>query len=267
VNVRSIIGRLTGLRRIPIKTRTLVSTAISSGWVGEGAAKALSNPTYTKAAGLDPFKIATVVVATDELLNSSDPAAETAIREQMIRDQVVAVDSAFIDPANAGVANVKPASILSGAGVGGSSPAGPPEGDLETLIENFTGSLEDAVIVMHPALAARLSGADRPLIGVKGGTWSGFPVITSSVVPGGIVAMIDPTGIAVAMPDNLAEIRVSTQGTIEMSDGPTSSAATPTATAQVSLWQVNSVAILAERVANWRVVRSGAVAYLSGASY
>jgi hypothetical protein len=228
------------------------------------------------------------------LLRDSSPSAEAVIREEMVRAHVVALDDAFINPSNQGLfddSNVqyKPMSILHGATQGNlSSPAAgiTPEDTLEGLLNNFGGDLENSVLIMHPFVAARLASSDRPRIGANGGDWAGIKVVTSSNVPGGtgdgLIALVDPQGIAVSLPDDGSEIRISRNGTVDMLQvssqssgrGPTADTSespafdsTPIHTDVVSLFATNSVAILAERRASWRVIRSNCVVWSSGLGF
>ena len=52
-----------------------------------------------------------------------------------------------------------------------------------------------------------------------------------------------------------------------MASSETGSPSGPIAASLVSLFQTNTVALLAERVRNWAVVRPGAVSVLTGATY
>ena len=81
------------------------------------------------------------------------------------------MDTAFIDPTNAGTTNVKPAAVtynVSDAS-GGSPASASAADDIETLVSIFSGDLDKAYLVMPPLLAAKLSSADRPNIGARGG--------------------------------------------------------------------------------------------------
>jgi hypothetical protein len=298
VNSRTILGRIPGLRKVPprtsiIRTRSGASTA----WYSEGEGRGLSAVAYTRMDGLLPCTLATMIVVTDELLRDSSPEAEMVIREEMIRAQAVALDDAFINPANEGFIDdfgvmQKPESITSSTteATSGDSPEGTETGTvpeqaadaLEAMLDSFSGELENSVIIMEPKMATRICNTNRPNVGATGGMWAGIPVITSSNVPGGVMVLVDPAGLAVCLPQQGAEIRVSTHGNVDMVDkgslqrsGESDTATTdspgnipgPSGTTTVSLFQGNAVAILAQRVANWRIIRSGSVAWVSGLSY
>lgn len=267
VRAQTIIGRLSGVRRMPPRTKMLRTTAgISSQWIGEAAGKPINTMVFAKQDGLELRKLVTPAVITRELLESSDPNAETIIRAEMVRSISSAENTAFIDPANAGETGVKPASVTYGlSAIGGGSPSSTPEDDFEELIQNYTGDLERAYLVMSPLLGAKLSGQSRPNIGARGGEWAGVPVITSADVPAGTIVLIDPTGIALI--EGPGSARTSDQASIQMVDESTLNSATPTPAQLVSMWQTNSLAIMTGRFVNWAVARPGAVSMISDAAY
>ena len=267
VRAETIIGRLSGLRRMPPRTKMLRTTSgISSQWIGEAAGKPINTMVFAKQDGLELRKLVTPAVITRELLESSDPNAETIIRQEMLRSIASAENVAFIDPTNAGEAGVKPASVTYGvSAIGGGSPSSVPEDDFEELVQNYTGDLERAYLIMPPLLGAKLSGPSRPNIGARGGEWSGIPVITSTDVPAGTIVLIDPTGIALV--EGPGSARTSDQASIQMVDESTLNSATPTPAQLVSMWQTNSLAIMTERFVNWTVARPGAVSMITNAVY
>ena len=163
-----------------------------------------------------------------------------------------------------------PASVTSGQG-SSDSPASTfaDTGDwIEELISNqdFAGDLERSVLIMHPATAARMTSAARPLVGSRGGEISGFPIIVSSAVPTNIVVLIDPTAVLFAS-DNDGEISVSQAGTAELTDTPTGKsadyAARVVASSQVSLFQTNSLGVMIVRRANWAMALPNRVSYVN----
>ncbi|ANK84169.1 phage capsid family protein [Rhizobium sp. N1314] len=253
---RSIVGRMAGLRRMPLLTRSIsVVGGSTAHWVGEGKPKPVSALVFGDAL-LPSRKIIALCVCTRELLESSDPAAEGVIKTDLVRAVADALDSAFIDPSNAGIADVVPASITNSV---------TQSADLEALVSDFAGDLSAAVFVMNPATAVSLSSADRPNIGARGGELSGVPVITSRNVAEGNIVLADPTGIALG--EGSADLRVTTEATVEMLDnGLTQDATEGTGTSLVSLWQTNAAGLLAERAINWAVARPGSVGYIAGGS-
>jgi Phage capsid family len=215
----------------------------------------------TRQTGLARLKVASLVVATNELLQHADVAAEKIIRDELVDALATALDVAFIDPSNTGSANVRPAAVTSEADASQDSPSE----SVFDFSDSFTGRPEVSVILMHPFQAARLYGSARPDIGARGGTWGGFPVITSSSVPEGIFVLMDPTRIAVAMGD--AMVRTSQNADIEMEDGPANASITPAQATLTSLFQVSATAILGEVSCNWRNTRPGSVLVFSAQSF
>ncbi|WP_244564478.1 phage major capsid protein [Rhizobium sullae] len=253
---RSIIGRMAGLRRMPLLTKAIsVIGGSTAHWVGQGKAKPITAMVFGDTF-LPSRKVIALTVITRDLLESADPAAEGVLKTDLLRAVVDALDSAFVNPANAGIADVMPASITNGL---------TPSADLEALVSDFAGDLSAAVFVMNPATAVSLSSADRPNIGARGGELFGVPVVTSRNVAEGDITLADPTGIALG--EGTAAVRITTEATIEMKDSaPTQDATTGTGTVLVNLWQANAAGIVAERAVNWQVARPGSVAYIAAGS-
>jgi hypothetical protein len=251
VRQRSLIGRIEGLRRIPLRTRLVTAASgFAAAWVGEGKAVPLSAATYDEDT-LPPRKLAALCVVSNELLESADPAAEQMIRNDLIAACVDALNQSFIDPANAGVSDVEPASITNG--VTAIPATGDGLTDIRNLIDTFPGDLERAILIGSPLSFAGLHDPNvLPGLGVRGGEAIGIPAIAATAA-GDTLVLLDPDGIALGEAE--MALKVSTQGTIEMSDAPTQDAVTPTAVNQVSLWQSDATAIMAEKVIAWKVAR------------
>jgi HK97 family phage prohead protease len=272
---RSLVGRITGLHRIPLQVRVLTGTGAVASWPGEGRNKPISKLEFQQQT-LAPSKVMGVTVVTQELLEHADLSAEAVIQADLTRAVVEALDTAFIDPANAGVpiggSVAKPASITNGLS---SVPAGSPSdfrSDLQALVESFDGDLTAAALIMPPELALGVSGADFPQLGVRGGVAGGFPVLTSRYVPAGLIVLVDPTGIAYG--EGPAETMVVRQGDVLMDAatgvmdiGGVGSPSAPTSAQLVNLWQTNCVALVAGRTCNWGRVRAGSVSLITGAAY
>ena len=260
----SVIGQLSALRKIPMRTRTVTAVGGSTAyWTAEGKARPISAHSYTNGI-LDPRSLTAVTVVTDELLNSSEPDAEETIRRDMVKEAVSVLDSSFTDPAITEIPDVRPASVT--AGVAAITATSDPTADLKALVAAYNGDLRLAAFLLTPEIAVALSGPDHPELGARGGLIYGINAITSHSVPAGLIILLDPTGIAYGQGD--ARIAVARHATIEMADDPTGDSTIPTAAPNlVSLWQTSSVAIKLELETNWDVVRSGAVNLITGAAY
>jgi hypothetical protein len=262
VRERSLLGRLPGLRRIPLETRLVTeASGFSAAWVAEGAAVPLSAATYEDNGRLPRLKVSALAVFSDELLESLDPAAELFIRDGLVSAVVEAIDLSLVDPANSGTANVKPASITNG--VTGISSTGDGLQDVRNLVDAFplTGDLSRAVLIGAPVtFAAMHDPVFLPGLGVRGGEAMGIPAIPSNQA-GDDLILVDPGSVALG--EDAMELRASNEATIEMSDAPTQNATTPTATTQTSLWQCDSTAILCNKFLNWSV-QQPAVSLVTG---
>jgi HK97 family phage major capsid protein len=250
----------------------------SAGWVGEGAPKPLSKLAFD-AITMGAFKVAVIVVITEELARFSSPSAEALIRNDLIAAIAKFIDSQFLDPAKAAVAGSSPASITNG--VAGQTPSGTTLAaafkDLAGLVNLFSTAnhpMSSMAWVMTPARAATL-GLSRnvmgvpefPGLGAEGGTLFGFPVITSTnIVPGATgdrIFLIETSEILFA--DDGVMLDTSREASVQMNDAPDNpSTAT---TVLVSLWQNNLVGIRAERFVNWLPRRTGAVQWIENAAY
>jgi HK97 family phage major capsid protein len=254
---QSLVGKLAGLRRPPLNVRTVVATTSSTGyWVSQGSPKPVSKLSFSDDT-LPPLKVAGLVVVTDEILRSSDPAAERTIRADMLNAVSRAIDEAFIDETSAGSAGVQPAAI--NYGVVPVAGTGDLADDLQLLFASFGGNLETSYFIASPIFYASISGADYPNVGARGGTLVGVPAIASSACSPDVLTLIDPGGIAYG--EGRAEVRTGKHANVQMLSDPATGA-----TNTVSLFQTNSVGLLAETEVNWQVVRPGSVAVLSSAS-
>jgi hypothetical protein len=268
VRAQSIIGRLPNLRRIPPRVPLIRQTsAPKAHWVGEGKPMPLTHMTFARDA-LSTDKLAAMLVVTDELLQAADPASEAMIRAELVRAITDASDAAFIDPTNAGVDDEQPASVTNDADARASS-GGSAEHfkkDLAAMVEAFGGDLTSAYLIGRPELFVKLNAQGFENVGARGGEIAGIPALASRNVPNDAdgdytLSLIDPTGISYAADEEQAQISVSRQGSVQMSDMPD----TPpgAGTVMVSLWQMNLTAIAAILHESWRVERPGSVSILT----
>jgi len=271
---QTIIGKLTGLRRVPFNIRFPSQSAGSSvGWVGQGLPKKVSKLTLaTNTLGF--AKAAGIVVITKELAMFSSPSAETLVRDDLASAMIAFLDQQFIDPGVAASANVSPASITNGL-TSQNQATGTTlatfEADVATAMAVLIAGeipFTSAVWVTDPYTAMKIgmlrtSNGDYayPGVGVNGGTLFGIPLITSNGIPhsvsaGSIVALFSQPDIFLADEGGL-EVDASDQASIEMNDAPTGGA-----TSLTSLWQNNLIGIRCERVINWQRRRTAAVTYI-----
>lgn len=271
VHEREVLHRLPGLRRVAPNVRHLAMTEGSTAsFVGQSKAVPVS-AIELLGLSLSTKKVASILPATREQLESYSMDTEATLHADMVRAHVAARDAALLDPSNAGD-NATPAAITYGAPT--SAATDDPSRDFEMLVEQFGGDLESAAWVMHPITATELNLTGNVAfqnLGVRGGELSGLPVLCSKQVPrdsaGGMIALIDGSGIAVA--EEAPDLSVTTTGTIEMNTLPTGAADVPTASSShvVSLFQADAAALLTISRIVWRRVRDDAVSVITGAFY
>jgi len=107
-----------------------------------------------------------------------------------------------------------------------------------------------------------------PNITMDGGTWMGFPVITSQSVSldygspsATYIALVDAADILYA-DDGQVTLDVSREASLQMDSAPSAGAQS-----LVSLWQNNLVGLRAERYVHWLKRRSTAAYFIDGVTY
>lgn len=268
VKVQSLLGKINAIspfRDVPLNTRVLAQTERPVAyWTGQGNRKIASHAAFEQKL-LGSLKITGLLALTNELLQGQGAVFESAVSNDLVNPIAHLEGVTFLDPGNVGFPDQSPASVTNGVAPvpsAGTDAASVSE-DIRALFAAFGGSLETAVLAMHPETALSLALMQSPLgqtsLTVRGGELFGVPVVTSDSVPkdsdGAIVALVDPAGIMLS--DNGVNITSSSIATIETagdSDGPQ----------YLSFWQQNLTGALAERFLNWEVARAGSVAWLSG---
>lgn len=276
----SILGRLTGVRRVPFRTRLIgMTSGAQAAWVGESNPKALSAAAFLEGATLEPRKAVAHSVVSTELARLADPKAERLLLADLARATAEAVDLAVFDPANNGAGDTRPASITYGGPTiasSGSSLAAA-DADLNAAIRALVeagSTLEAGTWVTTPKTAAALAalrgtgGAPAfPNISALGGTLLGMPVVTggSLAAPSSptesTIVLLDQDAILLA-DDNEAILSVGRHASLQMTDSPESGE-----TQLVGLWQNNLVALRAERFIAWARRRDGAAVSITGIQY
>lgn len=256
----TIFEKLSGYRTVPFNVK--ISGQTSGGtasWVGEGAKKTLTNPTFDSIE-IKEHKLAAITVYTQELLRRSDPAVDQLVLNDLIAASKELIDTTFLGTQPQ--TDVTPAGILNGVVAVPSSgvTAEAYEADLMALITKFVEanlSTDNAYWLMSETRAMRLAllrdalgstyfagmsfaGAARSLLGI--------PVITSQAV-GDRIELVKMNEILVAQ-DGGVEVAYSDQATL--TDGATTH----------NLWQENKFAIRVEKFITWAKRRPIAAAYI-----
>lgn len=285
----TIIGRLTGLRRVPFNIRVGSATSGGTGyWVGEGKPVPVSKM-QTDNVTLGIAKAAGLMVITEELARSSAPSAEALVRDDLMKTVTKFLDQQFIDPnygpntttgaPGAVTYGIPTAQVRQASG----TTAAALRADFAALMSPlFTANINsmDAVWVMSPYIAMQigmintsLGTREFPDINMNGGSLFGIPVVTSmsayvsgSPDYGHLIVLVLPSDIFLA-DDGGMDVSVSREAALQMDDAPTNDTPTPTGTSLTSLWQTESVGIKLVRFVNWKRRRSTAVGYIRSAAY
>lgn len=279
----TILGRLTGVRRVPFNVRIPRQTAGATvGWVGEGAAKPVGRLSFDTTT-MPESKIAGIVVITMELARFSSPSAEAVVRQDMVDAIAEFSDAQFINPAIAAVANVSPGSITNGAPAVAS--AGTTlaniEADLRAARQSFVTNkipLAGAYWIMDPSTRIGLEEmrtaqdiAAYPTVAANG-TLKGLPIIESLGVgtydqdgagaglAAKYIALVSAPNVLLA-DDGQVMLDASSEASLVMDDAPGSS------TTLTSLWQRNMIGIRAERLIHWMRRRTNAAFVIYNVAY
>ena len=217
------------------------------------------------AVGLEPRKISSLVVVSDELLH--DPGGEQVIQSDLRRAVSDGLDAAFLSDDAATPA--QPAGILAGVSI--TSGGGDPQGSVAALVDAFQGDTRRAVFVARASVYASVS-SDYPRVGIGGSNnfLLGVPALVSPFAPADTLLLIDASRIALA--GGSIEIRASKSANVEMDLSPVGrsydggSPAGATAVATVSMFQTNCVALRCEAFVNWSA-QPGAVSAMDVSSW
>ena len=277
----TILGLMSGsMRRVPFNVRMPRQTAgATAGWVGQGSPKPASSLTFDTVS-LPWSKIAVIIALTEELVRFSSPSAVAVCQQDMVDTIAQYMNEQFISPSVAVSSGVRPASVLNGV------TATPSTGstvaaimtDVSTLVNRFlsaNATPRRGYWVMNPRTALYLSLLRTaqdvfafPNITMDGGTWMGFPVITSQSVSldygspsATYIALVDAADILYA-DDGQVTLDVSREASLQMDSAPSAGAQS-----LVSLWQNNLVGLRAERYVHWLKRRSTAAYFIDGVTY
>jgi len=255
----TVFDQLTGFRNVPFNSK--IPSQLTGGqaqWVGEGARKPLTNPTYGEVE-IKEHKLAAITVYTQELMRRSDPAVDILVRDDLIEASKTLIDNTFLD---AGAATaVRPAGLLDGitATPNTGTTAENYEADLLALVNSFVTanlSLDGAYFIMSETRAAQISLLRDALgrsyfegMALRGTrTLMGIPVITSQTV-GDKIILVKTSEILLAQ-DGGVDVSYSDQATLV--DGGTTH----------YLWQENKFAVRVEKFITWAKRRPIAAAFL-----
>jgi len=267
----TIIDKISGLNKVPFNTKIPTQTGGGTfNWVGEMKPKPVTAMAFSSVS-LDWAKVAGITVLTQELIKLSSPQAEDVVRRSMVKDIAAFLDGQFVNPAVAAVAGISPASITNGAPTAAATAN--PLADILGLIAHFVNnniSVEGVHFLMSPTNALSLSFKTNtdgsqvfPGITAGGGSYKGLTFITSQTV-GSLVIALQP-GLILMADDGAVTIDASTEASLQMDSAPMSPV--DATTVMESMFQMNTVALRAERFITWKKANANAVKYLTAAAY
>lgn len=267
----TIIGKIGGLRKVPFNVNVPQQTAGGTvNWVGELKPKPVSAMAFAME-NLGFNKVAAIVVLSQELVRFSNPSAEAVVRDSLVKDIAAYLDGQFINPAVAAVAGINPASITNGAATAAATSN--PLADIVGLINHFASfniPIDGLTIIMSPsnalsmAFRTNLDGTRQfPNMTMDGGQVNGINVITSNVA-GALVVALQPNYILYA-DDGGVTIDASTDASLQMDSAPMSPV--DATTVYASMFQMNAVALRAERYITWKRIGVNSVKYLTATAW
>lgn len=255
----TVFDKLQGFRAVPFRSK--IPSQVTGGtasWVGEGAAKPLTNPTFSEVE-IGEHKLAAITVYTQELMRRSDPSVSVLVRDDLIAASATLVDNTFLDAVAA--SSTRPAGVLNGVTMTPNTgeTAAAYEKDLLALINTFVTnnlSLDGAYFLMSETRAAQIALLRDALgnsyfngMALRGSrTLLGIPVITSQAL-GNKIILVKTSEILLAQ-DGGVDVSYSDQATLV--DGGTTH----------HLWQENKFAVRVEKFITWAKRRPVAAAYL-----
>ena len=262
LRAQTIVDKLASSMRVAPFNTTIagMATGATAAWVGEGAAKPATNPTFNSV-DIKHHKLAGIVMMTDELLKLATPSADKMLLNDLVDASVALIDTTFMDAA--AQTTVRPAGVLNGATkvVATGVTVAAYSADLAALRKTFISnnlSLSGAYYIMSETRASDMSelrdalgntyyrGMDSEM-GQK--TLNGLPVIESET-SADVIALVKPSELYLA-DDGEVQIDYSDQATIDMGSE-----------TLVNLFQENKIAIRAERYITWAKRRVAAAAYI-----
>lgn len=258
----TVFDKIKGYRSVPFNVKIAgQATGGTASWVGEGAAKPLTNPTF-ESIEIKEHKLAAIVVYTQEVLRRADPAIDKLVRDDLISASSQLIDTTFLgtqaQSATTPVGMLNGVTAITSTGV----TAAAYEADLMSLLNSFVTanlSLDNSYLLMSETRAMQIALLRDALGGqyfngmsFSGGsrTLLGIPVITSQNITDKII-LVKASELLIAQ-DGGVDVAYSDQATLV--DGATTH----------NLWQENKFAVRVEKFITWakrRPIATAAIDY------
>lgn len=264
---RSVFFRLlsdNAVTRTPLQVRTgVVTVPPTAALVAEGASIPVSKPVLSNFV-LQPTRVASLVVCTNELLRDIGPAGQALLSRELANALAAAVDGLFFAAVMSTGVSTTPSS--------GSSAVNAYTDLRNAMLAVDSGANAKFYWLVSASVAKRAAGladsagsAAFSAMTPQGGELCGLPAIVSDGMVDGALALVDATGVAADA--TAVSIDVSTQADVEMSDTPTSSSSTPTSVSMTSMFQSNSTALRVSVILGAQLLRDTAIAEVTGIAW
>lgn len=225
-------------------------------WVGEDKAIPVEQGESSAGAILDPYKLATIIPMTNELINSSN--IEPIMRQMLIESIGPALDVAMFS-ANAGVPGLSPPGILHNVAPIAASAATGLEGmaadlaAIATAIAPASGSGTPLLIAAPPQAVSLALLAPRDV----------WPIVMSASLPSGTIVALVPEALATII--GLPQLDLAKHTTLHLDDTP-NDLLSDSAPAK-SFFQTDSQALRLIQDATWALRSPSALAWVQGTAW
>ena len=257
-----------------------LTTGVGGGWVGEGKPAPVKQGVFNRQELL-PTKLMVIVALTRELLQRSDPAADTIIRDSMLRDTGIVLDTTFASN-DAAVAGVKPAGIQTydpapTASTG--TTITDIDADLSGMVNAMLGNnMDDSLFwLINPIRTNALrykstaTGTYPYRDDIDNGMLGGYPYLKSNTQPNDVVTLVHSDSFYKLM-EGAVEMAMSMDATLHFEDTNPEIIGTPGSPNVVAapvrnMFQEDSVALRLMMPAAYMMVRTGSVKVLTGVAW
>jgi hypothetical protein len=239
----------------------MMTGQMSGAKTAEGAAKLAQVMTFA-ANALAPEKFVSVIACTQEFLDAM-PGAMESLTTQLRVAVGSAADLEFL-------ADIAATNSDASSGLGTSS--------LSDIMADIIGQLLPMVdyaqasrlwLVVSPdqARAMTMAAYAAGIVGMTplGGTFAGLRTIVSDSLPSATISIIDATGLVMA--STPITVRTSSETALELATSSSMTSATGTGASVVSMFQTNSIALLAERSIAFAPLRPNSFASLTSVQW
>lgn len=246
---------------LPLRTTVVsVSATLTAGPIAEANVKPVTKLSLT-ASDMDASKASALIAMSAELVRSGTPAAMALVERELRTAIARATNQIFLPIITTGITFVASSGVQA-TGV---------RQDLRTLLSLVNSGADSKLFLIVTrkiaeawAVLPDVSGAAAfPTATVNGGSIGGIPIIVCDEATDGEIILVDSSQVAAGTEGFVLDS--STEATLDLSS-PGDSPQTAS-TSQTSLWQLNLVALKAERFIAARLLRSDAAAKITGASF